>query len=68
MALDMRFDSRLVKRNLAKGVITQEEYDAHLASLADAASKAETLELVQPLISPGTDAEGADVARKSTKS
>lgn len=60
MALDMRFDSRIVERNIAKGIVTREEYEAYLASLPDAATKAETLDLVQPLLGNDEDEDEDD--------
>lgn len=48
MPLDMRFDSRLLERNLNKGLITKKEYEDHLAKLADAAEKAEPVKVKQP--------------------
>ena len=35
MSRENKFDLRNVERNLKRGKITQEEYDAHLASLED---------------------------------
>lgn len=35
------FDRRVVERNIAKGLITEEEYHAYLASLEDSEHKAE---------------------------
>ena len=32
---DRKFDIRTLERNLEKGKITQDEYDTHLANLAD---------------------------------
>lgn len=34
---DRKFDIRTLERNLAQGKITQDEYDTHLANLADSA-------------------------------
>jgi len=68
MALDMRFDSRLIERNLEKGVITQEEYEAHLEGLEDVEEKAETLELVQPLFAEEEDEEGEDEEEEEEES
>jgi hypothetical protein len=36
------FDLRVVRRNLEKGLITQEQYDQYLARLADAKANATT--------------------------
>lgn len=38
---DHLFDVRVVDRNIVKGKITREEYEAHLASLEDCADLAE---------------------------
>lgn len=39
------FDSRLAERNIRKGLITREQYDAYLAKLDDTANNAESIEL-----------------------
>ncbi len=41
---DLRFDVRLVERNLARGRVARDELKAHLASLPDAAGNAENIE------------------------
>lgn len=38
------FDVRTVERNIEKGLVTQEEYDAHVASLDDAEDNATVIE------------------------
>ncbi|RME52760.1 MAG: hypothetical protein D6795_06310 [Deltaproteobacteria bacterium] len=38
---DFLFDRRLVERNRRKGLITKEEYEAHLAALPDVSEKIE---------------------------
>jgi len=38
---DMLFDTRVVKRNIGKGIVTQKEYDARLAALPDTADNSE---------------------------
>ena len=59
MALDQRFDSRLIERNLRKGIITREEYDAYIAGLKDNEKSAVTIDLEQPLFhKPEADEDG----------
>ena len=61
MALDMRFDNRLIERNIEKGIITREEYNEYIANLADAEKNAETLALTQPLFDKNDeDADGSE--------
>ena len=61
MALDQRFDSRLIERNLRKGIITREEYDAYISDLKDNEKNAVTIQLEQPLFhKPEEDADGDD--------
>lgn len=38
------FDVRTVERNIEKGLITREEYQAHLDGLGDQADNADTME------------------------
>lgn len=38
---DMLFDTRVVKRNIGKGIVTQKEYDARLAALPDSTENSE---------------------------
>lgn len=49
------FDKRLVTRNIAKGLITQEQYDKHMKTLADESDVAEwvALELEETEIGSG---------------
>ena len=61
MALDMRFDNRIVERNISRGIVTREEYEAHLASLTDASENAEAIDVAQPLVSiPEEEAAGEE--------
>ncbi|MCA9666580.1 MAG: hypothetical protein KC503_13355 [Myxococcales bacterium] len=39
------FDKRLVERNIRAGLITREEYEAHLAKLADVTDKGEAFSI-----------------------
>ncbi len=41
---DFRFDKRVLQRNLASGVVTQEEYERYLKRLKDAATEAASFE------------------------
>jgi len=47
---EKHFDIRLIKRNLDKGVITQQEYDAYLAGLKDITAKAQLVSSPQPIV------------------
>ena len=38
---DMLFDTRVVKRNIGKGIVTQKEYDARPAALPDSTDNSE---------------------------
>jgi len=38
-------DKRIVERNIAKGVVTKEEYEQHLANLADCEGDYERVEI-----------------------
>ncbi len=40
------FDSRLVSRNIAKGVLSPAAYKKHVEGLSDLSSEAETIEVV----------------------
>lgn len=70
---DTRFDSRTIERNLAKGVVTRQEYDQHLAGLADVTSDADNVEgsmldhepVSTPL--PAPNKAGADKPAKKKK-
>lgn len=42
----LRFDKRLLEINLKSGNITKEEYDQHLANLADDVNNSEAIKLV----------------------
>lgn len=44
MANERVFDVRILERNLDKGLISREEYDAYLASLDDAGENATVIE------------------------
>lgn len=58
MALDMRFDNRIVERNIEKGIVTRKEYEEYLASLEDVTEKGEVIDLEQPLFAePEEDEE-----------
>jgi hypothetical protein len=54
MESDSRFDQRLIERNLAKGVVTREEYEKYRKGLADTAKGAENVEasLAERVIKP----------------
>lgn len=39
-----KFDKRLIERNLRKGQLTPEEYQAHLAALPDASDNVDVVE------------------------
>jgi hypothetical protein len=41
-------DRRTVARYLARGAISQEQYDKYLAGLSDVAENSEKLEVIQP--------------------
>lgn len=41
----LKFDARMIEYNLANGIITKEEYEAHLKSLPDDAVKAVPLRI-----------------------
>lgn len=41
---ELKFDVRLLERNLAKGIVTEAEYQEFLKNLPDAAPNAENLE------------------------
>lgn len=40
-----RFDIRMLERNIAKGLITREEYDEHVKGLEDVADNAAPVEI-----------------------
>lgn len=40
---DMLLDRRVVERNIRKGIVTREEYEAFLRQLGDASDNAETV-------------------------
>lgn len=40
---DMLLDRRVVERNIRKGIVTREEYDAFLRELGDTADNAESV-------------------------
>lgn len=44
-----RFDKRLVKRNLKKGIITQKDYDEHLKKLPDNNNNKATIDIGKEL-------------------
>lgn len=41
---ERKFDLRTLERNLRKGLITQEEYDAYLKNLPDSADNVDNIE------------------------
>lgn len=41
---DMRFDKRIVERNLKSGLVTKEELEKHFRTLKDASSEAISIE------------------------
>ncbi|MFW2389862.1 MAG: hypothetical protein ACN4G0_16100 [Polyangiales bacterium] len=42
---DKLMDKRIVERNIAKGLVTKDEYEKHLADLADREGSYETVEI-----------------------
>jgi hypothetical protein len=56
MENDSKFDLRLIERNLAKGVVTREEYDKLKKGLPDAGKSAENVEasLAERVTKPAT--------------
>lgn len=48
MALDTRYDTRLLERNIKKGFVTREEIAERLETLPDLSDKAEAVEIPQP--------------------
>ncbi len=57
----LRFDKRLVERNLRGGIVSREDYEQHLASLPDVAEKAEWVPL------PGSPLDGSQDAPSSSE-
>ncbi|MCB9555608.1 MAG: hypothetical protein H6707_05845 [Deltaproteobacteria bacterium] len=45
MSSEIAYDKRLVERMIKRGALTREEYERHLASLPDVASKSESLSI-----------------------
>ena len=52
---DKLVDKRIIERNIEKGLITKEEYERHLADLADRDGQYETVE-----IDPGDSKDAAE--------
>lgn len=50
-------DKRIVERNIAKGLITKEEYEQRLASLADREGSYETVEIDPMNLEDGSETE-----------
>ncbi len=57
----LRFDKRILERNLRGGILSREAYEAHLAELPDVAEKAEWVPV------PGSSLE-SDERREGTPS
>lgn len=55
---DRQFDVRTLKRNLERGTISREAYDAYLASLPDASENAAPIEaeFVEGVLEPESEA------------
>ncbi len=51
---DKLVDKRIVERNIAKGLLSKEEYEQHLADLADREGAYDQVE-----IEPGDSADGS---------
>jgi hypothetical protein len=51
---DKLVDKRIVERNIAKGLISKQEYEKHLADLADREGSYDAVE-----IDPGESADGS---------
>jgi len=51
---DKLLDKRIVERNIAKGLISKEEYEKHLAALADREGDYDQVE-----IDPGDSTDGS---------
>lgn len=54
------FDLRVVERNIAKGLITRDEYEAYLQSIDDSAERAEKIE--SEFVENVLNQDGADQA------
>ena len=60
---DKLFDKRIVERNIAKGLISREEYDKHIVALADREAEAVPLLAEEPAAeTSATPAEDAPSA------
>lgn len=57
---DMRLDKRLVDRNIQQGVLTRDEFNAHIEGLAD------SREAAAPLVVEMTDVGVAEVEAVDT--
>ena len=57
---DMRLDKRLVDRNIQQGVLTRDEFNAHIEGLAD------STEAAAPLVVEMTDVGVAEVEAVDT--
>lgn len=55
---DLKYDTRLVRRNIKDGRLDQEDYDRHLKSLPDAQSNAESLKSPEGPASPEGESDG----------
>jgi len=53
---DKLVDKRIVERNIDKGLISKEQYEQHLADLADREGAYDTVE-----IDPGDSKDGSDL-------
>ncbi len=56
----LRYDVRLLERNLAKGVLSDESLGAHLQQLPDAAAKSVAFSVQQPEGASGERSESDD--------
>jgi hypothetical protein len=54
---DKLMDKRIVERNIAKGLISKEEYEQRLASLADREGSYDTVEIDPANFEDGSETE-----------
>ncbi|MDJ0765778.1 MAG: hypothetical protein QNJ97_22530 [Myxococcota bacterium] len=41
----LKFDTRIIERNIKKGILSKKEYEAHLANLRDLSEESEPIEV-----------------------
>ena len=58
---DMLLDRRVVQRNIRKGLVTREEYEAYLAGLGDVSDQAEEIRARLGEEEPDDEDEDADL-------